>query len=383
MKEKIVFILGLIVLFSLAVQAETIKEETFALIGYSEFSVEEANQKKCSQIVFYEEFNQEEFTIISIHTEFTPKIKGNANITVHLNNELISVIDSETEFERIIIQKEKLKEKNEIQLCAFTSDAITRISVKDDSTIGNYKTAFFPEGSLKKEVLSKEIIIGKEITIKTSLKNYGNEKTSVEIIDGDADREDIELIKGKSSFKGEILPGEEVSFEYTYRLKNAETRLLPNAKAYYLNEFNEKKEITSNYPEIFPSTKQALEPLILLKKQINFIGEESEIEIAIINNSENTVYNAEIKLTSEIITGEKQTEFESIQPKEIVYFKTKAKSDSTGEFELNCQISYGNETTACKKTTIIFEENTIDQKLIIGSVMVLIGIIIYVYLYLR
>jgi len=384
MNKKIIFVLFLVLISF--VNAETIKEETFASIGYGdELEIDGANEKQCKEIIFYDEFNKEEFTIISIHYSFMPKIKGNAKITVSLNNELLSEIESgPKEFKRIILKKEQLKEKNTLEICGFASDAIPNIKVLNDSIIGNYKTAYFPQGSLTKTVVSKELMIGKEIEIKTTLKNYGNEKTSVEIIDGDADREDIELIKGKSSFKGEIQPGQEISLEYTYKLKEERTRLLPSAKAYYLNEFGEKQEIESDYPEIFPSNyEKALEPIIMLKKQINLTGEKSEIEIVVINNSLTTIYNAELILgsSSELMFDDKKIVFETIQPQEIVYFKTKVKSDQEGEFPINCEMNFENQKTQCKETSIIFEENKIDQKLIIGSILAVIGIAIYSCLY--
>ncbi|MFH1663732.1 MAG: hypothetical protein ABH986_02900 [archaeon] len=385
--KKTVFFLVLVILAGLTVHAETIKEETFDSIGYEEFVLDGANKEECREIIFYDEFNQEEFTVISVHSEFTPDTKGNAKINVFLNNELVLVIEpgKGKEFERITVKKEKLKEKNTLKLCSFTSDSITRINVFDDSSIGNYTTAFFPENSFRKEVISKERIVGNEIMIKTSLKNYGNEKTVVEIIDGDAERTDIELVKGNSSFKGEILPGQEISLEYTYRLKNENTRVLPNADAYYFNAFGEKEKIESNYPEIFPSTQKALEPVIMLKKQINSVGEKSEIEIVIINNSLNAVHNSEITLFADsgITFESKNKKFEVIQPKETVYFRTTAKSDAAGEFELGCELTFGQEKTECKKTAIIFEEKGLPKELIAGSLLAVIGIIIYAYLYLK
>jgi hypothetical protein len=227
--------------------------------------------------------------------------------------------------------------------------------------------------------------VGKEIKVRTSLKNFGNEKTFVEIIDSDNGRKDIELIKGKSSFKGEIQAGEEISLEFTYKLKNENTRLLPNAVAFYLNEFGEQEKIESNYPEITPLKEKALEPIIMLKKQINLFGEESEIEIIIINNSLKPVYNVEVELLpeSELNIKEKKKEFEVIQPKEIVYFKTKVSSASQGKFSLGCKVVHENKKIECEETTIIFEEKGIDKKLVIGMALTAIGIILYSYLYLR
>ncbi|MFH1694930.1 MAG: hypothetical protein ABH850_00695 [Candidatus Micrarchaeota archaeon] len=388
MNKKIVFAFILIVFAGVAVNAETIKEETFLSIGYEEeLLIEGANQQKCTEIVFFDEFNQEEFTIISVHYSFAPDVKGDANITVELNNELLSEIKPGTgkEFERIILQKNKLKEKNYLKICGHTSDSITKIKVFNDSKIGNYKTAFFPEESFKKEVVSKEKIVGKEISIKTSIKNYGNASALIEIIDGDADRKDIELIKGKSSFKGEIKAGEEISLEFTYRLKDERTRVLPNAKAFYINEFGETKELYSNYPEIKPLTEKALEPIIMLKKQINFLGEKSIIQVIIINHSTEQVKDAELKLFSspEAVLGETAKKFEVIQPKETVYFTTSISSTEAGEIELNCNLSFEGQENHCQKTTIFFEEEKIDEKLIAGAILIVFGIIIYIYLYLR
>ncbi len=386
MKEKIVLALALICLLSF-VQGETIKESSFSSMGYEEeLLIEEANKKKCKEIAFFDEFNQEEFTIVSIHSEFVPNLKGDANIAIELNNKIVSLIKAgkAKEFERIIIQKKELKEKNYLRICGNTSNTTTKISVFNDSKIGNYKTAFFPENSFEKKVVSKELIVGKEIQIKTSVKNYGNETTLIRIIDGDANRKDIELIKGTSSFEGEIKAGEEIALEFTYKLKDEKTRVLPSAKLYYLNEFGEEQEIESNYPEIKPKQGKVLEPIIMLKKQINRKGEKSEIEVVIINNSLETVRNVELELFSSGLTLENtRTEFESIQPKEIVYFKTSVQSNKAGEFDLDCKLNFGQEQIKCQKTTILFEEETIDQKLIIGIILIIIGVIIYAYIYLR
>ena len=389
--NKLIVVLSLIItilLFASGSYAETIKEETFASMGYEkELFINEANKKECQTITFFDEFNAEEYTIISVHFAFTPNIKGDANITVKLNNELVSEISSEKrEFERIIIKKEKLKEKNLLELCGHTSDSITQLKVLNDSLIGNYKTAFFPEGSFTKKVLSKELVVGKEITIKTTLKNYGNETALVEIIDGDKERNDIELIKGKSAFTGEIKAGEEISLEFTYKLKDEKTGLLPNATAVYLNEFEEKQTIKSNYPEIKPlDFEKKLEPIIMLKKQLNKVNSESEIEIVIINNSLETVHNSTITVfgAEELKLGETEKQFESINSGEIVFFKTNVKSVQSGEFELDCEIEFEGQKISCEKTTIIFEKEEIKQELIIGIILVIIGIIIYLYLYLR
>ncbi len=382
--KKIAFLL--VLLLAGFVQGETIKEETFSSMGYEkELTADGANKTQCKEIVFYDEFGQEEFTIISVHSVFVPNIEGNAKIKVYLNEKEISAINPPTEFKRIIVQKESLEEKNTLRICATTSDSITKITVKNDSIIGNYKTAFFPEGSFKKEVLSKELIIGKEIQIRTSLKNFGNETTYVEIIDGDADREDIELVKGNSAFKGEILAGEEKALEFTYRLKDKGTGVLPNAKAVYLNEFGEEEKIETEYPEIKVKAlgEKALEPVIMLKKQINAVGEKSEIEIVIINNSLKAVYSAELKVFSSELEFEEKKVFEVIHPKEIVYFKTAVQSSKAGEFELECELEFEGQKTECQKARIIFEEESIDRKVIAGAVLVIIGIIVYLYLYLR
>jgi len=382
--KKIAFLL--VILLAGFACAETIKEETFASMGYGEeLVVEGANKTECKEIVFYDEFNQEEFMIISIHSIFVPKIKGDANIEVYLNEKKISVIEPPKEYERIIVQKKDLEEKNTLKICAFTSDSITKITVKNDSMIGNYKTAFFPEGSFKKEVVSKELVLGKEIQIKTSLKNFGNETAYVEITDGDADREDIKLIKGNSAFKGEIAPGEEKVLEFTYRLKYEGTGVLPNAKAVYLNEFGEEEKIETEYPEIKVQAldEKALEPVIMLKKQVNSVEEKSEIEIVIINNSLKAIYSAELKVFSSELGFEEKKVFEVIQSKEIVYFKTAVDSSEAGEFELECELDFEGKKTECTKTIIIFEEDTIDRKVIVGAVLVAIGIIVYLYLYLK
>jgi len=229
-------------------------------------------------------------------------------------------------------------------------------------------------------------VVGKEITIKTTLKNYGNETALVEIIDGDKERNDIELIKGKSAFTGEIKAGEEISLEFTYKLKDEKTGLLPNATAVYLNEFGEKQTIKSNYPEIKPlDFEKKLEPIIMLKKQLNKVNSESEIEIVIINNSLETVHNSTITVfgAEELKLGETEKQFESINSGEIVFFKTNVKSVQSGEFELDCEIEFEGQKISCEKTTIIFEKEEIKQELIIGIILVIIGIIIYLYLYLR
>ncbi len=386
MNKKMLVILA--VLLTGIVSGETIKEKTFFSIGYEEeLKIHEANAQECMKIIFYDEFNSEEFTIISVHYTFTPNIKGDANITVELNNKLISIIESGTgnEFQRITLKKEELKTKNELRICGNSSDSIPKINVYNDSIIGNYKTAFFPEGSFTKKVVSKELVVGQEIHVKTTLKNYGNESTFVKITDGDKERKDIELIKGKSSFSGEIQAGKEISLEFTYRLKNPNTRLLPNAVAVYLNEFKEEKTIKSNYPEILPKEyKKKLEPIIMLKKQINQIKEESEIEIVIINNSLETVHNAKITVLGKGIELKKnEKKFASIHPKQIVYFKTKIKSNTAGKFELGCTLEFEGKKVSCEKTEIIFEKEEIKQELIAGMLFVLFGVAIYLYLYLR
>jgi len=123
----------------------------------------------------------------------------------------------------------------------------------------------------------------------------------------------------------------------------------------------------------------------MLKKQINKKGEKSAVEIVILNNSLETVRDIEIKLlgSTELDLEETTKKFDAIKPKEIVYFRTQVQSTETGEFELDCELNFEGQETNCKTTTILFEEETIDQKLIIGIFMVIIGLGIYAYLYLR
>ncbi|MBU1120856.1 hypothetical protein KJ660_03165 [Candidatus Micrarchaeota archaeon] len=400
MGKRLVLLIFLL-LFSFS-YAATVKETSFDKMGYSEdFYAEGEGKEECKEIIFFIEgelLREEEYFILSLHSEFLPIKKGkDAMIKVFLNEEEKAVKEVNAgevkgEWIRIFLPKEKLKEDNKLRMCITASNTVTRIGVLRDSAIGVYKTAFFGEGDFRKSAFSIHPVVGSEVKVIVSLKNNGNAGTYVEIKEKEPllKREDITFIRGESEFKGEVLPGEEARLEYFIKINDVKTRVLPAAEAYYVNEFGEHELIYSNYPEVIPVEPEALKPAILLQKPLNKLGEETKAVLVVKNNSVNPIYNLSVELIAPrelaFIEGEKSNVIEIIQPNEVKAIEFGFTSSQEGSYSLGCKASYSDVNLFeenCPAVNVVFEGEKPDVGFSVGIAMLLIGLIIYLYIYFR
>lgn len=394
-------LLFFLLLFSFS-YAETVKETSFDKMGYSEdFYVEGAGKEECKEIIFFIEgelLSEEEYFILSLHSEFLPIKKGKeAMIRVFLNEEEeavkeVSAGEAKGEWIRIFLPKESLKEDNKLRMCITPSNTVTRIGVLRDSTIGVYKTAFFGEGAFTKSTSSAHPVVGSEVKVIVSLRNNGNAGTYVEIKEKEPllKREDITFIRGESEFRGELAAGEEARLEYFIKINDVKTRVLPAAEAYYVNEFGEHELIYSNYPEVVPVEPEAIKPAILLQKPLNRLGEETKAVLVVKNNSINPIYNLSVELIAPMelvfIEGKKENVIEVIQPKEVKAIEFGFTSSQEGSYSLGCKTSYRDVNffeENCPAVNVVFEGEKPNIGFSVGIAMLLIGLIIYLYIYFR
>jgi len=381
-----------------AAEAKTLEEQTFKKMGYSGVIAQGANEEKCAEFAFYKnmELNKEgHFTVLSVHAVFSPISEGKAKVTVYLNGEQVKELTTgefRNKWARIVLEREKLKETNQLTICAKASESITKVEVLDDSIIGTYLMPYFPEGTLTKKVSNDKPLVGEEVTITVTLRNEGSEAVEVKINrkKPNIEREDIEIIRAETQTEitGTVEAGKEIKLVYTAEIKLSETRVLEAAIATYTNIFGEKETIYSNYPEVIVlEPEKAIEPTIFMEKPLNTVGKEAEIIISAKNNSQNTKYNISLKLTAPEgvnIKGNTSQLIDSLEPKETRYFTVKASAEKAGVYELGCTAAYdANVLEECEKTPLEFEETAPNTILPIGIVLMLIGLGFYAYIYLR
>jgi len=387
------FILG-------AADALVLSEQSFEKIGYKDtFIVSGVQKEGCTQIVFYQTNLPAEgqFVVLSVHAEFKPLPQQPAAISVYLNDENNALKEVKaTEFisgwSRIVLPTEKVKESNTLKICAKTSNATIEIDVLPDSMIGTYLMPYFPEGSFTKDVSVRHPKLRDEINVTVKLKNYGSEKAyDVEIKQKkpEIDREDVKAITGATEWTGELGPGEEAKLEFTVRITNPNTRLLPAAQATFTNVFKEQETIYSNYPEIVPIEPNTLEPVILLSNPINLLGDNSEIILAVKNNGSNPLYNVSAKLIPApelFVQGDLERNIDAIQPDQTIYFKFNATANTRGKFPLNCLASFTDINAYafnCDEINIEYRSPEANLGLSVGIIMLIIGIFFYAYIYFR
>ncbi|MEW6295509.1 MAG: hypothetical protein AB1467_04420 [Candidatus Diapherotrites archaeon] len=399
MKTKFILIPLFFAFVLASASAAVISEQSFEKMGYKDtFIVSGVQQEDCEQIIFYQTSlpSEGQFVVLSVHAEFKPLPQQPAGIAVYLNDENTALKEVKApEFlngwSRIVLPAEKVKENNTLRICAGTSNATIETDILPNSMIGTYLMPYFPEGSFTKEVSVKHPKLREEIKVTVKLKNYGSEKTYAEIKQKkpEIDREDVKAISGATEWNGELGPGQEAKLEFTVRITNPNTRVLPAAQATFTNVFGEQETIYSNYPEVVPIEPNTLEPVILLSNPINLLGENSEVILAVKNNGSNPLYNASAKLIVPqelFFQGALERKIDVIQSNQTLYFKFNATANTQGKFPLNCIASFTDVnayTFNCDETIIEYRSPESNLGLSVGIIMLIIGIFFYAYIYFR
>jgi len=405
LKKIVLLMLALACLCSFAA-AETLFERSLGEMGYSDFTIDGPQETACTQIEFIfpsdlNVFSGQNYAILSLNMDFFPTASENSHIDLNINNRQTERTKT-TEFrcsegkcwERIWIPKAYLSAKNTqntIDMCIRTSNTTQKIILSADSKIGVYKTAVFSEAEgFLTTAEKKDLVIGETTKIKVILHNSGSVAAQAEIKYARPiaeEKEAFAFIEGKAEAKATVGPGEDLAIEYTIKPRVLESITLPPAVAYFENEFGEEEIIFSSLETIrVREPEKKIEAFISKTRETEILGQTAIMQLNIKNKGKDPLYNltAELELPKELrIFGEKTQNIEFIGPGETKKLEFTAIASSAGEFEIGCKISYIDlnfSESRCQNTEIIFEQEQIPIEVIAAIILVLIGLVAYVYI---
>lgn len=397
-KNKALFIIiGAIFLLQIAF-GETIEEKSLAETAHPDFVVSDANTINCLETIYLKnmQFNSKEYyTIYSMNAEFFPATTKEAKIIVYLNPEknkeaieTIKATDFKNNLHRIELPRSLLEEKNTIKTCLQTAFSTTKIVLKKESKIGTYKTADF-KNNVVLSVDKTEPILGENITAKIRIKNNGSEKTKIGIYYWDVlmREKDMKLIRGQTSLSKELAPNEEIEMEYIVRAKRAVQMTFPAAIVYYTNTFGETMEEYSNTPTIFVSKPEfkAIGKMIPENTLLS-MGGKTKINVRVKNEDIIALNNIQIMLVSDSITFDNETKtIQELEPKTIGYAEFTATSGFPGKQSIECIINLPEFETqnSCGAIEIEFQAPATNLLVTTAVILVIFGVIIYLYIYLK
>lgn len=392
--RKLIVLLGLVLLVA-SVNAAVLEEFSLKAHGLSDLVVEGENKEACLDFVFFKEMPLEkagEYVFFSVNAEFQPTTEGKASISVSLNDSVVAELapeDFENGWARVLFQRNNLVDgNNSVIACAKTSKAITKVVLKNDSLLGTYKSPDFSQANAFQQVPSNYFPLeGETIDVSVRLKNYGSEKTHARMMwrkEGIV-RPELELIEGDTSKEGDIEPGQELVMDYKIKLNQALKLDLPSAIAYYVNVFGEEKIIESDRP-----TLDVLKPNIdlqgffLVDESIIYDKKEASVLLAVHNNGSRA---RDVKLTvlapEGISTEGMPNEIALIEEKETKYLQLNLIAEKLGEYRLDCLLELPdfNKSFSCQEKVIEFKEKGVSSEIGIAGIVVIVGVLLYLYAY--
>lgn len=415
-KALIVFVL--VLAFLSQAYALTVEEKTFSQIGLKELVVSEADKNGCLEFVYAKPANlntPEHFTFLSLYASFISFPTEKAFASVYLNGSLVKEIKS-TEFleyplvagglggggwARVLLEREKLNKENNIKVCLQTSSTVTIATLFPDSKIGTYKTAYFPEGSFTKTVSKNAVVEGDELKVSVVLENRGSAEAEVEIMFDEKELELAQLVRGKTTYSGKIAPGQKVSLEYfvkPYYMPPAYypphvgvPMSLPSAKAKYANEFREEAMLESSRPALTVKEQpERISAYILSNTQTAKIGERVEVFVFVKNESDKRIDSVKAYFAQGSIQELKQKmellEDFALEAGGVKKIRANFAPERAGTLWLGCRADYSDtkqRTAECKPVSITVEEGGLSYYLASALVLVILGVIIYLFLYLK
>jgi len=377
------------------VNAVVLEEFSLGSHGFNDLVVEGEGKESCLEFVFFKEnplAKADEFVFFSANAEFQPAQEGEASIKVSVNGSNAAELlpeDFTTGWARILLQRTRLVDGNNLVVaCARTGKTITKIVLKKDSLIGSYKSPDFSQETAFRQTPSNySPLEGETIEVIVSLKNYGSEATNARVYwrkEGIVFPE-LELIEGDTQKEGIVEPGKTLEMKYKLKLKKALKLDLPKAIAYYANVFGEEKKLESNQPTLevmLPNID--LKGFFLTDESIVYDGKQANILLAIHNNGSRV---KDIKLSvmtpQGIALEGMPNEIALLEEKETKYLPINLTASDFGSYELGCLLELTDYTKVfpCQKKTIEFKEKTVDPEIGLAGIIVIIGVLLYLYAY--
>jgi hypothetical protein len=395
MSAKLLLLFFAILCFAGFAVSETLQELSLKEANFQGLTVEGALKEECASIAFLKEPIAEQkgiYTILSIHASFMPTSNGNAGIKVFVNNNAESLADLkpedfENEWARVQIPITGLAEKNELKICAKTSNSIIKVQVLEDSKIGYYKMPVF---EIEKTVSTTKPIVGREMQATIKAKNTGSEAGKASVKYWNVELNIAQITRGDSDFEGTIQPGETVILNYFVKPKYAVQMDLASAILEYENIFGEKKKIYSNRPTIWVQEPEfKINPTLGIsspeQKAIQ-PGQQASIALTARNEGLNALENVSIKIEASqgLIVSKDSFEGLNFKAGETKTFKIAVSSLEEGTKQLGCTATYTDYAlvnSKCPLLALEFEKAKPNPLFGLAIVLVIIGAVIYIYIY--
>jgi len=397
--NKLIFIaLTALLVMPLAV-GETVFERSFAEMGYESFLVDGAQKRGCQEVnfLFPETLTEGKiYPIASIGLELGPIQEGKIDVNATLNGEKVAGLElqdfkcqGEKCWERLALPEEKLLEQeNSLEICLGTGNAITSITLSNESTVGIYQTAeFSDESSFVVEVESTNLIMGEKTTVKILLHNQGSGSTFVRIEYARPvaeDKNSYSVVEGDNYFSGIINAGETVEISYVVKPRKAVHMTLPPAIVYYENEFGETESRFSNLVELeVREPEKKIEAFFVKEKEAVFVGQQIAMKLVIKNIGLSTLQDFRISLVGDTDFSQTEHYISTIMAKETRELAFTASSLETGKFQLGCEVSYVDqsaEESQCQPSFVEFKEQETNPLIYVAVAFVAIAVIVYIYI---
>ncbi|MDO8646919.1 MAG: hypothetical protein Q7R70_00700 [Candidatus Diapherotrites archaeon] len=387
-------ILALIVLlaFSGFALSETLSEVSLKQANFQGLVAEGQEVQQCATYAFLKEAIAEQkgvFIVFSAHALFSPASQGNAKVSVFLNNfETLAEfkpVDFQNGWARVEVPINGLLEKNSLKVCAKTTSSITKVEVLDDSTIGYYK---MPKFELKKAVSETRPIIGRELEITLTATNIGSEAATAKISYWNIELNIAQITRGDSEFNGIIQPGQSVTMRYFVKPKYAVQMDLASAILEFDNIFGEKQTVYSNRPTIWVQEPEfKVKAFYSITEQKAFQpGQSTTLVLTARNEGVNDLENISIKVVKPegLIVSKDSFENISLKAGASKTFEISASSLEEGILQIGCSVEYSDYkvvNTKCAPLNIEFEKPKQNNLLIFAIVLLIVGAIIYAFIY--
>ena len=391
MKFKIFALLAFLAFSGFAL-SETLSEASLKQANFQGLIAEGQEVQQCSTYAFLKEAiagQKGVFIVFSAHALFSPASQGNAKVSVFLNNfETLAEFkpaDFQNGWARIEVPINGLLEKNSLKVCATTTNSITKVEVLDDSTIGYYK---MPKFELKKTVSEIRPIIGRELEVTLAATNIGSEAATAKISYWDIELNIAQITRGDSEFNGIIQPGETVTMRYFVKPKYAVQMDLAAAILEYSNNFGEKQTVYSNRPTIWVQEPEfKVKAFYSVAEQKSFQpGQNVALVLTARNEGVNDLENIGIKVVKQqgLVVSKDSFENISLKAGSTKTFEITASSLDEGILQIGCSVEYSDYkvvNTKCVPLNIEFEKPKQNNLLILAVGLLIIGAVIYIYIY--
>jgi uncharacterized repeat protein (TIGR01451 family) len=292
---------------------------------------------------------------------------------------------------RLKLPKESLKEgENLLKACLNNSIDTTKSILQSESTVGVYKTADFSGNAFQEKAEKYEALIGEKLEITLLLHNKGSSAVEVEMRHARELAEDkyaYVVVDGNAYFNGLVEAGQVLEVKYSIKPRVVGSISLPPAVVYYKNEFGEEQQIFAKAKTIVVGEpERKVNAFVVKEREINNVGEQTGLRLAVKNEGRTAVYNIEISMLLPEglhFIQEPERSIGLLKPEETRFFDFSVNARPTGEYKIGCKVNYidfNASETKCGQSTLVFEGQEVPQELIVGIVLVAFAVAAYLYI---